>query len=143
MHRHRKATGAVSAQYERGKELAGPALIDTLSGRTLVYRHQASPGGYATDTVIYRYFRPDGVFVYVDSSTAFLNLEPSVASVIVPARAATRRTEVRLPSCRLKPAYPVLAGMMIKAEPVTTQRAHLLFAAGPTHRVSYSHLSPG
>jgi hypothetical protein len=78
MYRHRKKMRATSEQYERGTALAGQALVDTLSGRTLVYRHRASPGGYPTDTVIYRYFRPDGRFVYVDSSAAFLNLESSV-----------------------------------------------------------------
>lgn len=78
MHRHRNAMRTTSAQYERGTELAGQALVDTLSGHTLVYRYRASPGGYTSDTVIYRYFRPDGRFVYVDSSTEFLNLESSV-----------------------------------------------------------------
>jgi hypothetical protein len=78
MHRHLKTMRARSAEYERGTDLAGRTLVDTLSGRTLVYRYRASPGGYAADTVIYRYFRSDGHFEYIDSTTVFLNLGSSM-----------------------------------------------------------------
>ena len=45
MHRHLKTMRERSAEYERGTDLAGRTLVDTLSGRTLVYRYRASPGG--------------------------------------------------------------------------------------------------
>jgi hypothetical protein len=68
MRAHRKAMRATTAEYERGTALVGQALVDALSGRTLVFRSRISVGGRETDSVVYRYFGPGGRFVYFDNN---------------------------------------------------------------------------
>lgn len=67
MRAHRKKMQATSEQYERGTRLAGQTLVAALSGRTLVLRYGSSSDGRGRDHVDYRYFRPDGRFVYFDT----------------------------------------------------------------------------
>jgi len=68
MRAHRKAMRSTTAEYERGTALAGQALVDALAGRTLVFRSRISVGGREHDSVVYRYFGPDGHFVYLDNN---------------------------------------------------------------------------
>jgi len=68
MRAHRKAMRATTTEYEQGTALVGQALVDALSGRTLVFRSRISVGGRETDSVVYRYFGPGGRFVYFDNN---------------------------------------------------------------------------
>ena len=56
-----------TAETERGTDLSGQALVDALSGRTLVYHYGSFLDGRRGDYVTYHHYRPDGRLVYVDN----------------------------------------------------------------------------
>ncbi len=74
MRAHRNAMRATTAEYERGTALVGETLVDALSGRTLVFRSRISVAGHERDFIVYRYFGPNGHFVYFDSNMLNLGL---------------------------------------------------------------------
>ena len=54
-------------QTQRGQDLAGDALIQALSGKTLVKRYASFPNGTAGAYVIFTHYRSGGEYVLVDN----------------------------------------------------------------------------
>lgn len=75
----RRAASMATAtrQTERGTDLAGPALVAALAGKTWVSRYGSFPNRDRGDYVLYRHFRDDGAFVATDN---FLNSRIDAAS---------------------------------------------------------------
>jgi hypothetical protein len=61
---------AATQQTKRGADLAGAALAHAVSGRTHVFEYGMAPGGRTGRYVEYSYFRPDGRFVYRNTTWA-------------------------------------------------------------------------
>lgn len=54
-------------QTERGQDLAGEALVQALSDKTLVKRFETFPNGKRGDYVSYTYYRAGGEYVLIDN----------------------------------------------------------------------------
>lgn len=61
---------AATQQTTRGRDVGGDALAGLVSGRTHVFVYETTPNGRRERYVEYDYFRPDGRFVYRNTTWA-------------------------------------------------------------------------